>query len=290
MAWSPAQTGHTHMVMTSHSTHPFDDALALTPGAPDHFIGRTTPGYWNMVGPYGGITAATLLQAVLRHPLLLGEPLSLTVNYAAALVEGAFTVQATPVRTNRSTQHWMVTVHQEDASGASMVTSTATVVTAARRETWGAADTPLPHVPAPAQCEHIAPMFAVEWLNRYEMRPVTGSLPTRWDDGGHTSLTQLWLRDAPERALDFPALASMCDVFFPRVWLRRARRVPAGTVSLTVYFHAGSALLAQTGTGYLLGQARAQEFRNGFFDQSAQLWNEAGSLLATSHQIVYYKE
>jgi len=79
-------------------------------------------------------------------------------------------------------------------------------------------------------------------------------------------------------------------VFFPRVWLRRAAQVPAGTVSITVYFHAGSAELAATGTGYLLAQARAQEFRNGFFDQTAQLWNEAGVMLATSHQVVYFKE
>jgi len=48
--------------------------------------------------------------------------------------------------------------------------------------------------------------------------------------------------------------------------LRRARRVPIGTVSMTVYFHADSALLAGTGTGCLLGQARGQEFRNGLFD------------------------
>jgi len=45
-----------------------------------------------------------------------------------------------------------------------------------------------------------------------------------------------------------------------------------------------------TGNGYLLGQARAQSFFNGFFDQSAELWNEAGHLLATTHQIVYFKE
>ncbi len=274
----------------THSTHPFDDALALAPGAPDHFKGRTTPGYWNMVGPYGGITAATLLQAVLRHPLLLGEPLSLTVNYAAAVEEGPFTVQAAPVRTNRSTQHWMVTAEQVNAAGDSAVTTTATVVTAARRETWGVSDLPMPAVPGPAECRRIPPMFPVEWFNRYEIRPVAGELPTQWDGSERSSLTQLWLRDAPARALDFPALAAMCDVFYPRVWLRRARHVPAGTVSITSYFHAGSALLAQTGSGYLLAQARAQEFRNGFFDQSAQLWNEAGKLLATSHQIVYYKE
>ncbi|TFI47471.1 thioesterase family protein, partial [Diaphorobacter sp. DS2] len=115
-------------------------------------------------------------------------------------------------------------------------------------------------------------------------------LPEQWDDSGDTSLSQLWMRDAPARALDFCALAALADVFFPRVWLRRARQVPAGTVSITVYFHAGADLLAQTGTGYLLGQARAQEFRNGFFDQTVQLWNEAGAMLATSHQIVYYKE
>jgi hypothetical protein len=98
------------------------------------------------------------------------------------------------------------------------------------------------------------------------------------------------MRDAPPRPLDFCALAALADVFFPRVWLRRAHRVPAGTVSITVYFHASAAQLQETGMGYLLGQARGQEFRNGFFDQTVQLWNEAGTMLATSHQIVYYKE
>jgi hypothetical protein len=34
-----------------------------------------------MVGPYGGITAATLLKSVQQHPERLGEPLSLTVRW-----------------------------------------------------------------------------------------------------------------------------------------------------------------------------------------------------------------
>jgi acyl-CoA thioesterase len=122
------------------------------------------------------------------------------------------------------------------------------------------------------------------------MRLITGAVPQVWDGGGDSSLSQLWLRDDGPRVLDFCSLTSMCDVFFPRVWLRRAAQVPAGTVSITVYFHAGGAELAATGPGYLLAQARAQEFRNGFFDQTAQLWNEAGVMLATSHQVVYFKE
>ena len=33
----------------------------------------------------------------------------------------------------------------------------------------------------------------------------------------------------------------------------------------------------------------AQTFRKGYFDQTAQLWNEAGELLVAAHQVVYYK-
>ena len=272
------------------ASHPFDQAIQLHAETPGQYQGQTHPGYWNMVGPFGGITAATLLQAVLQHPDRLGDPLSLTVNYAGALTAGPVTVQATPVRTNRSTQHWTLSVLQADAQGVQVVTTTATAVTAVRRETWSAGDLPLPSVPLPADLPALAPGFGSEWLSRYEMRPVTGTLPRAWDGSGDHSLTQLWMRDAPPRPLDFCALAALADVFFPRVWLRRALRVPAGTVSLTVYFHANGAELAATGTGYLLGQARGQEFRRGFFDQAVQLWNEAGVLLATSHQMVYFKE
>ena len=278
---------------THHSIHPLDAALALSSSHSEgagQYTGHTSPAYWNMVGPFGGITAATLLQAVMQHPDRLGEPLSLTVNYAGALAEGPFTLQATPVRTNRSTQHWTLSILQAGADGAPVVTTTATVVTAARRETWGAADTPMPQVPAPAQCKPVQPAFRSEWLQRYEMRPVTGALPEQWDDSGDTSLSQLWMRDDPPRPLDFAGLTGLADVFLPRVWRRRAVFTPIGTVSMTVYFHTGAAELAATGSGHLLGQARAQAFYHGFFDQSAELWNQAGQLLATTHQIVYYKE
>ena len=277
--------------MTSHAPdHPFDAALQLQPTGPDRYTGHTSAAYWNMVGPFGGTTAALALQAVLRHPDLLGEPLSLTVNYAGALASGAFTVGARAVRTNRSTQHWTVELLQEDADGQPVVTTTATVVTAARRETWSANDTPMPAVPAPDSGPALPQVPGVEWIRRYEMRPIEGGIPRQWDGSGDSSLTRLWMRDNPPRPLDFCSLAAMSDIFFPRVWLRRALQVPAGTVSITVYFHAGSQQLAAAGDGYLLGQARAQEFRNGFFDQTGQLWDTGGTLLATTHQIVYFKE
>ena len=273
------------------SSHAFDAALKLQALGPGRYAGHTSADYWNMVGPFGGSTAATVLAAILRHPDLLGAPLSITVNFAAALAPGPFEVQLHAARTNRSTQHWTAAIVQNDAQGQPVVVTTATAVTAARRETWSLSDQPMPQVPAPAQAQAMRYEKAMAWLDHYELRPVSGMIPQTWD-GSHRddSVTRLWMRDAPPRPLDFCSLLALSDIFYPRVWLKRATRVPAGTVSITTYFHAGDKELRETGSGYLLGQARGQEFRNGFFDQSAQLWNEAGTLLCTSHQIVYFKE
>ena len=92
------------------SAHVFDKAIALTATGDGQYTGATSPAYANMVGPFGGITAAAALNAVMLHPSLLGEPLSLTVNFCAALADGPFAVSVQPVRTNRSTQHWVMSV------------------------------------------------------------------------------------------------------------------------------------------------------------------------------------
>ncbi|MDB5946556.1 MAG: hypothetical protein JWQ33_1582 [Ramlibacter sp.] len=267
--------------------HVFDTAVRLAPDAGDGaWQGQTSAAYGNMIGPFGGLTAAQALNAVLLHPKRLGDPISLTVNFAAALADGPFTLVARPARTNRSTQHWVIEMQQ---AGDTVLTATAFF--GLRRDTWSAVEHTMPEVPLPADVPPAHGMARVEWVKRYEMRFVEGSIPTDWNgkDQG-TSRTRLWVRDSPPRPLDFASLTGLSDIFFPRVWRRRPLLVPIGTVSMTIYFHADQTLLNATGTGYLLGQTQAQAFSNGFFDQTAQLWNEAGELLVTTHQIVYYKE
>lgn len=278
------------------SLHVFDAALQLQPQAEGVYQGATSPAWANMVGPFGGMTAATVVQAIVSHAQCLGEPVSLTVNYLAAIADGAFTLQLRIARTNRSTQHWVFDIQQTDAQGQSQCVLTGTAMTAARRDTWSANDLTMPEVPAPHTLPETTISPSVVWITRYEMRGIAGGMPQVWNgcDSAlplhEASLSQLWVRDKVGRALDFAALAATADIFFPRVWLRRAHWTPAGTVSMTVYFHASSAQLAQVGSGYVLAQARGQVFHNGFFDQSGCLWSEAGVPLATTHQLVYFKE
>jgi hypothetical protein len=49
-------------------------------------------------------------------------------------------------------------------------------------------------------------------------------------------------------------------------------------------------MLAVQGDRPVLGTARALNFRNGYFDQSAEVWSAGRQLLASTHQIVYFRE
>jgi acyl-CoA thioesterase len=266
--------------------HPFDLATRLAAAGEGAYTGRTHPAYANQVGPFGGVIAATLLNAALSHPARLGDPLALTVNYAAPIGDSDFRVNAVPARSNRSTQHWSMALLRDDE-----ILTTATAVFAQRRDTWTATDAGFPQAPDWTALERTAPSKVAAWTSRYSLRFARGgdlvAAPAP-ENADSTSL--VWVQDDPPRQLDFLSLAAICDVFYPRIFIRRPVFVPAGTVSMTVYFHADAALLTAQGDAPVLGVARASHFGKGYHDQVAEIWSRDGLLLATSHQIVYFKE
>lgn len=277
--------------LSAAAAHPFDEAVQLRrdEAQPDLFHGGTSAAYGNMVGPFGGITAAVLLQAVMQHPQRIGEPLSLTVNFAAPVADGEFQIIARAVRTNRSTQHWSIEMKQQGET-----VTLATALFATRRETWSATDASFPLLPdQPANQTAAMPVHRLPaWVQRYDIQVIRGMpgfmAPEQPPSGDSVSMQ--WIRDEPRRALDFCSLTAICDAFFPRVFVRRQEHVPAGTVSMTIYFHADSAMLAAHGAQELLGYARASRFYNNYFDQSAEIWTPSCNLLATTTQVVYFKQ
>ncbi|OBH49888.1 acyl-CoA thioesterase [Mycobacterium mantenii] len=264
-------------------THPFDEAIQLDTVGADTRRGRTHPEWANMVGPFGGITAATMLRAVETHPDRIGEPLALTVNYAAPIADGDFDLTLRAARTNRTNQHWIVELSQDGD-----VKTTATAIYAVRRESWSDTESRPPSAPAPEQVPAVDPGL-VRWTSLYDMRFVEGAMPGKDGDPSPSSTTTLWARDGAGRPVDYPALAALCDIFYPRVFLRRGGFIPSGTISLTTYFHADRHQLGALDNDFVLATAHANRFSGGYSDQSAQVWTRDGGLLATTHQIVYFK-
>lgn len=263
--------------------HPFDSAIQLDTVDGNVRRGRTCPEWTNTVGPYGGITAAVLVSAVETHPDRIGEPLALTVNFAAPIADGEFDISLRTARTNRTNQHWTAELTQDG-----VVKTTATALFGIRRDTWANTEAHLPAAPPPEQLISDGPKFVV-WGRNYDMRFVEGAFPGVDAPPNLSSTSTLWMRDITQRPVDYPALAALCDIFYPRLFLRRGRSIPCATISVTTYFHADREQLDALGHDYVLGTAHANRFSDGYFDQSAQLWSRQGVLLATSHQMVYFK-
>lgn len=274
--------------MTGTSLHPLDEATRLVRESDGVYRGETSEYYWNMTGPFGGVTAAILMRAALEHPERIGEPLSITVNFCAPIAQGPFRVTARAAKTNRSTQHFIIELTQDSVG----VAATATAVFAARRATWEHRPVKPPVVPAFDALKRFSFEGRNAWLQRYDMRYVEGAPNFGSVASGELKGTRtvLRLRDAPERPLDFVSLTALSDTFIVRVFIVRGTFVPAGTVSMTTYFHAGSEELAAQGMQPLLGVADAKVFERGYFDQVSELWSADGKLLATSTQIVYFRE
>lgn len=271
----------------SETPHPFDAAIALEPCGEGRFRGHTSTVYWNMAGPFGGVTAALMLRAVLSHPLARGRPVALTVNYCGAVAEGAFEIEVRLVRDGRSTQHWQVEMRQGERG----VATTASVVTGPTRETWTHATASMPSVPPP---EAVAPMDLTGrtgWTCAYDMRFVEGE--PAWA-GRHEiprpSRAVLWMRDATPRPLDYPALAALSDAFFIKVLQVRGDVPPVATVSMSTYFLADEAEITRQGARHVLGVSDGRAFRHGFNDQAGELWSADGDLLAVTSQVVWFKE
>ena len=117
--------------------HPFEKAIQLDNIDENIRRGHTQPEWANMVGPFGGITAAILVRAVETHPDRIGEPPALTVNFAAPIADGDFDVSLRAARTNRSNQHWMLEISQHGDA-----TTTATALFGTRRDTWADTEGP----------------------------------------------------------------------------------------------------------------------------------------------------
>ena len=273
--------------VTDIAPHPFDAATRVE-RIGSRCRGRTSDAYWAFIGPFGGITAATLLRAVLEDEERAGDPLALTVNFCAAVSRGTFDLELTRSRANRSTQHWSIILNQAEGG----IAATATAVLAVRRE--GFSHQPAQR-PLTAAFETLAPLATLSnaaWIRQYEFRFAEGALHIGPEPRAvpGSPVSQFWIRDVPGRPLDFLSLAAMSDAFFARIFHVRGALVPFGTVSLTTYFHVDADELARQGTGPILAVADASVFHKSFSDQKGELWSQTGQLLATCYQIGYFRD
>ncbi|MBV8103186.1 MAG: thioesterase family protein, partial [Hyphomicrobiales bacterium] len=111
--------------------HALDRAARLERLSEGRYVGATNPAYANMAGPFGGATAAVLINAVMLDARRLADPIALTVNFCAPIADGGFQIETKLQRGGRTTQHWSMELVQDGA-----VCATASAVCGARKPVW----------------------------------------------------------------------------------------------------------------------------------------------------------
>ena len=268
-------------------THALDEATRLVPLGEGWWAGATHAAYANMAGPFGGVTAAALLNAVLVDSRRSADPIALTVNFCGPIADGEFEIETKLQRGGKTTQHWSMELKQKG-----VVCTTASAVCGARKPVWSHYPVNGPSAPPRDGLAEMSKAGRPEWTRRYSFRFVEGGLDNYPRDDGQilSPRTLAYIQDAPGRPLDFVSLAALSDAFFVRIMHARGTFQPMATVSLTSYFHAGADELAAIGAAPLIGEADAAIFHNGFADQNCALWTTDGRLIANGVQITWYKE
>ena len=202
--------------MLTKAPHLFDDATRVAAGD-SRWSGHTSDDYWAFVGPFGGVTAATMLRAIIEHPQRSGDPLSLTVNFCAPIAQGPFDLDVRLIKANRSTQHWSVELTQ----GGTDVATFATAVFAVRRPSWSHQPATFPKAP-PFEAARPYPKSSLKmsWVRQYDFRFVEGE--PQLGGAPHaepaSAFSKLWIGDTAPRKIDVLSLMSMSDAFFGRIF------------------------------------------------------------------------
>jgi acyl-coenzyme A thioesterase PaaI-like protein len=261
------------------------ELFALTAVGPGRWTTRAGPEWKNPNGPlWGGYPIGLCVRVMAAEPEAVGEPLSLSLTYVAALTEGEIEVRTRRLRQGGSVGVWEVDLRPAGAEQ----TSVHAIVTMARRpQTPPFAFARMPDAPDPESLpapvglgggRHFGALaFERRTAETFPIQPAASSHSTAW----------VRPRLGP---WDKAMLGMLTDNSPPRAFYAFGHTVMTTTLSLTVYLHATAEEVAAAGRDYLLVEYEGRVGGGGASDERSSYWRRDGKLLATSEQLVWYRE
>ena len=255
---------------------------------------HVAPGRWATVageewsnpggGLWGGYAIGLSIKVVEAEPEAVGEALSLTVTYAAALPSGSLDIRTRRLRQGGSVGVWEVEVLP---AGSDQVGVHSIVTMAKRPKTPPFAFATMPAAPDPESLPSLEmPGMALRYgAAAFERRAVEGYPPAQ----GESSRSLAWVRSRGG-PMDKARLGMVTDHSPPRVMYALGRSVQSTTLSLTAYLHATAEEIAEVARDFILVECEGRVGNAGASDERSSYWSRSGKLLATSEQLAWYRE
>jgi hypothetical protein len=252
------------------------------------------PGRWTTVaesewsnpggGLWGGYAIGLCIRVLEAEPEAVGEPLSLTLTYAAGLPSGALDIRTRRLRQGGSIGFWEVELLP---AGSDQVGVHGVVTMARRPETPDFAFARMPAAPPPESLPSPDMSGAAMHYgaSAFERRTLEGFPPKPTGD----SRSLAWVRSR-RGTLDKALLGMITDNSAPRAMYALGSAVMTTTLSLTAYLHATVEEIAEVGDDFILVECEGRVGGGGASDERSSYWRRDGKLLATSEQLAWYRE
>lgn len=256
---------------------------------------HVAPGRWRTVagpewanpggGLWGGYAIGLAVRVLEAEPEAVGEALSLTLTYIAAVPAGPLDVRTRRIRQGGSVGVWEVELLP---AGSDQVGVHAIVTLARRPATPPFAFATMPAAPTPESLP--APPPPNEAMRHYgaasfERCTLEGFPPAPGTD----SRSLAWVRSR-RGPFDKALLGMVTDNSAPRAMYALGPTIRTTTLTLTAYLHATAEELAEVGDDYILVECEGRVGGGGASDERSSYWSRSGKLLATSEQLAWYRE
>jgi hypothetical protein len=259
--------------------------ISLTAVAPARWTTFAGPEWSNPGGGlWGGYAIGLCIKVIQAESEAVGEALSLTLTYAAALPSGALDVHTRRIRQGASVGVWEVEIRPE---GSDQIGVHAIVIMARRPKTPPFAFARMPDAPDPYSLPKLEiPNISQHYgSSAFERRTLEGFPP----EPGASSRSLAWVRSL-RGPMDKTMLGMVTDHSPPRAMYALGRTVSTTTLSLTAYLHATEAELSEVGEDFILVECEGRVGNAGASDERSSYWSREGKLLATSEQLAWYRE
>jgi len=261
--------------------HRLDRDTQLEPIGEGRFRGCLDRGWWIIKGPNGGYMASILLRSMLMTANQPDRaPRSLTVHYLSVPEAGAVEVAASIERNGRSLTTVMARMTQQQKLVALAIGALGKPIS-----DYDFQDVAMPQVDPPEACALWEAQGIIPNAERYEMRHAIGGAP--WS-GSPRALTGGWIRPKGERMPDALLMAAMADAWYPSIFTKVIDgkfAVAVPTVDFTIHFRAELPLVDSRPDDYYLARFESTTARQGYIDETGEMWSRSGVLLAQCRQL-----
>lgn len=253
---------------------------------------RTEAAHWTCVmndewhqgrGAYGGVVAGALGRALAE---LDGDPdrqlRSFHLQCCAPLQAGPAEIRGQLIRRGRSVTYARADMWQE---GGIVATSTGTLVRAREQTLNGfkvREEHPAPTCPPPVAVPVARHPSMPPFANHVELRFCLG--PGLYA-GADKAVTGGWCRLAEPQPIDVPLVLALLDCWPPSHFSVLRGPAAAATVDFTAQILA-LPVAEGTADAHWLVENRARDIRDGYVEEEARMWSQAGELVATARQVI----